>query len=112
MDLRQHALEALQQIAATGPVYLDLGICSSVQEIWDKEGVKYSDKQFDEIFDPLFASWPDKSCSDAYPVGNWSMQPNMLFWAHYDNKRSMWDPETRYGKARLDLLAHCIKELS
>lgn len=101
-------LEALRNILFTGPSNPYLGICNAVNEyLFDKHEI-VCDAELDDELTRATETWPDKSDSEAYPVGSWTIRPSNLFWHHCDNQKSMWDPETRYGKARLALLNHLI----
>ena len=110
--LRKYTLEALESMHAYGPFDSYLGICGNVTQHFANLGIEWNEEDLDMILDPLFDSWPDRSCSPAYPVGNWRQTPSKLFWAFHDNRRDMWSPSTRYGKARIQLLCHMIKELN
>lgn len=108
-ELHMLILAALMDIKLSGPRDNTLGICANVTRILGDEA------ELDDVVDnalcALFESWPEKSHSTAYPVGNWSEVPSKLFWHFHDDRRSMWDIKTRYGVARWALLDHCIATL-
>lgn len=103
-------LAALMDIKQFGPKDNRLGICGNViEQLGDGAAL---DEDVDNALCDLFASWPEKSHSTAYPVGKWSMEPSTLFWLHHDHNKSMWDKSKLYGAARWALLEHCIETLS
>lgn len=106
--LQEKILHALYQIKAEGPGEPEYGICANVMNLAGPSG--RFDILIDEELEELFKTWPEKSVSNAYPVGNWTMMPSMLFWEYHDKGHSMWG-STRYGMARKALLQHCINEL-
>ena len=110
--IRKHTLEALLRIERGGPFDKYIGICGNVTQHFVNIGLEWDEDDLDMVIDTLFASWPEKSCSTAYPVGSWSMTPSKLFWEFHDKRRDMWDITTRYGSARVDLLNHMIKEMN
>ena len=111
-DLKNAVLTVLLGIQANGPRDSKNGICGNIADYLMSKSISFTDGELDAVLDPLFDSWPEKSHSAAYPVGKWSKTPSSLFWFHYDNQRSMWDVDTRYGKARWNLLYHMIQELN
>lgn len=108
-ELHMLILAALLDIQRFGPKDKTLGICANVIQILGDEAEL--DDAVDNALCALFESWPDKSHSTAYPIGNWSSFPNKIFWKYHDDRRSMWEGD-RYGTARKDLLNHCIDTLS
>lgn len=54
----------------------------------------------------LFLEWPHYSGSFRYPVPHPTLPPLDGYWDTFD----LWDPETEYGRLRLDLLDFLIKE--
>lgn len=108
--LRIAILNVLERIASKGPKDNTLGICTNVCELMPTD--RYSDEDIDCLLSYLFSSWPDKSTCSAYPVGNWTKAPSKVFWYYHDNRRDMWNKETRYGTARWALLMHCHNKLT
>lgn len=106
--IQELILEALKHILLNGPLEHYLGICNSVDGYLANSHIVFCDDELDYELTHAIATWPHKSNSEAYPVGNWTDCPSELFWEHNDHRVSMWDPETRYGRARLDLLNHLI----
>lgn len=106
--LQEKILHALYQIKAEGPKEKRLGICHNVERLVSPNG--RLGELIEGELDQLFQTWPEKSVSDAYPVGNWTLTPSKLFWDYADTGQSMWSG-TRYGIARKALLQHCINEL-
>lgn len=102
--------KALDNIALNGPSNPYLGICESVTSRLLKTDDNLKD-EICEMLEGLFMDWPDKSCSDTYPVGNWTQRPDRLFWDHFDNTKSMWERGTQYGDARWSLLEFARKQL-
>lgn len=106
-------LAALMDIKRFGPKDNTVGICCNASKlVQGNEECSIVDMEVDDALALLFITWPEKSISLAYPVGNWTDRPSNLFWNHYDAGQSMWVPGSRYGDARLQLLDHCIKKLS
>lgn len=107
---KREVYNALVALQLNGPKDNTLGICNYLDtQLPEYVNGEYLDHE--TVMDELIASWPNKSCSEAYPVGNWTTTPSMLFWSYFDSGKSMWGDD-RYGKARKDLLQHCINELS
>ena len=109
-ELHQQILAALIAIKVDGPTDAYLGICGNLTEILKND--PDLDDAIEHVLTDLFSDWPDKSHSTAYPIGNWTREPSKLFWRFHDDRRSMWDPKTRYGVARWALLEHCINKLN
>lgn len=111
-ELHMLILAALMDIHRFGPKDNTLGICANVTQILG-DGDDHDflvEEAVDNALCALFESWPDKSTSTAYPVGNWSMFPSKIFWEYHDDRRSMW-ADNKYGTARKALLDHCIATL-
>lgn len=108
-ELHQRVHAALVALKLIGPKDLYLGICGNVVAIMGDDAEM--DDAVDEVLCELFKDWPEKSDSEAYPVGNWLNVPSKLFWHYSDSRKSMWAKTDRYGKARWALLDHCISKL-
>lgn len=108
-ELHQQVHNALLIIKLNGPRDPYMGICANVVAILGEEAEL--DHFVDDVLTGLFEDWPDKSHSDAYPVGNWSEWPSKLFWHYSDNRLNMWDRKTQYGAARWALLEHALAKL-
>ena len=109
-QLHQQIHAALLAIQTQGPKDEYLGICGNAGVLMGDDPAL--DDLLDHALSDLFSDWPDKSVSNAYPIGNWVPNPSTLFWAHHDLKRSMWDRNTKYGAARWALLEHCLNKLN
>lgn len=107
-QLQKEILIALKKLVVDGPKDHAFGICSEVTKHLDDVLFAYSEVAAERELEAAFDTWPDKSNNKKYPVGNWTLSPNKLFWKHCNDGRSMWDPNTRYGKARLRLLQHTL----
>lgn len=105
-------LAALMDIKRFGPKDNTVGICCNASKlVQGNEECSIVDMEVDDALGLLFITWPEKSISFAYPVGNWTDRPSNLFWHYSDSRKSMWDKKDHYGQARWALLDHCISKL-
>lgn len=111
-SVRKRLLEALLLIKDHGPEVKHHGICFAVVHALGNESLG-DDIPVDDLLEEIMATWPKSSGSVNFPVpGTNGKGYGECYTDARVAKENMWDPETEYGRLRLQLLDHCINKLN
>lgn len=103
---RDALLLALLSTRDTGPISPAYGICDLCEEFSD--GLA-SERFMVALLREIFKTWPRRTRRRGFPVPHPHLDPVSAFYCA--NPTEMWSRECEYGRARRELLDHCIKEL-
>ncbi len=102
-------LDALNALYAKGPSSEAVGICSNVNHYLYLDSRSADDEDWLPL---LWASWPEWSGDDKYPVPPYrASESHAGAQQAYNLTSDLWDRGTEYGQLRWELLEHCIKTL-
>ena len=110
-DVSKRLLKALLLIKDHGPEVKHHGICIAVVHALGNESMA-DDITADDLLEEVMATWPKSTGSINFPVpGTNGRSYTACYVDCRRDKTNMWDPETEYGRLRLELLDHCIAHL-
>lgn len=111
MNTKQTLLNILLTIKKNGPKYQYTGICVAVANVMGSL-LYIPDRAMEELLSDVMETWPKWSGSRTFPIPGTGGKSKISTYVDFAITRgNMWDPETEYGRLRLELLDHCITYL-
>lgn len=111
MNTKQTLLATLLHIKEHGPAHANEGICMAVANVMGNS-IHIPCEATEDLLDEAMAAWPKATGSRLFPVPGVGGKSRTASYVDFrDSPKSMWDPETEYGRLRLELLDHCINYL-
>lgn len=111
IEMRERLLVALLIVKRDGPADNTQGICFAANYELGFDIVE-EESDFEELLTDVMCSWPKAAGSRNFPVPGTNGKGYVASYIDFRRtKENMWDPETEYGRLRLELLDHCIAHL-